>query len=443
MVSSVPGPLVERRPERRVVAPARRLVGVVEVPGDKSISHRALLCNAVARGVARVRNLGPGGDCQTTLRCVRALGVRVDQETDGSLVVHGVGLGGLREPEDVLDAENSGTTARLLAGLLAAHSFLSVLTGDASLRRRPMGRVATPLQRMGATVLGRAGGQLLPLAIRGGALRGIRYETPVASAQVKSALLLAGLHASGPTELREPAPSRDHTERLLRAQGAALDVAEGRVVVEGGHQLRAVDVDVPGDFSSAAFWLVAACLHPQARITVRGVGVNPGRTGLLEALEAMGGRVTVSNERVVGGEPVADVTAESSQLRGIEVGGALIPRLIDEVPILAVAAAVAAGPTLIRDAAELRAKESDRLHTVAAALRLLGAEVEELPDGLAIAGGARLRGATCHSAGDHRVAMAVAVAGLVADGPVTVEGAEAADVSYPSFWNDLDRLAER
>ncbi len=422
---------------RRVLRPARRLQGEVEVPGDKSISHRALLLNALADGTARVRGLGLGADVRSTWRCLAALGVTIEAEGAHGAVVRGVGLRGLREPEDVLDAGNSGTTMRLLSGVLAGQPFLTVLSGDASLRRRPMARVLDPLRTMGA-----AGGNLAPLAIQGGRLRGLDYALPVASAQLKSALLLAGLYADGPTHLREPAASRDHTERMLRAQGVPLRV-EGLdlTLTPPTAPLRSLDLQVPGDFSSAAYWLVAACIHPQARVTVRNVGMNPGRTGLLEVLREMGARIELANEREAGGEPLADLTAESSDLRGVAIGGALIPRLLDEVPILAVAMAVARGPSRIDDAAELRVKESDRLRAVALELGRLGAAVEELPAGLAFGGGSRLRGAEVASHDDHRLAMALAVAALVADGETAIGAADSVAISYPVFWDQLAALA--
>jgi len=426
----------------RALQPARRLQGEVEVPGDKSISHRALLLNALAEGAARVSGLGLGADVRSTWRCLGALGVLIEPDGPRGAVVHGVGLHGLREPEDVLDAGNSGTTMRLLSGVLAGQPFLSILSGDASLRRRPMARVLDPLRAMGAQAWARAGGKLAPLAIHGGSLRGLDYTLPVASAQLKSALLLAGLYASGPSRLREPAASRDHTERMLRAQGVALAVnGLDLTLTPPTAALRPLDLQVPGDFSSAAYWLVAACIHPAARVTVRNVGMNPGRTGLLEVLREMGARITVANERDSGGEPVADLTAESSDLRGVAIGGALIPRLLDEVPVLAVAMAVARGPSRIDDAAELRVKESDRLRAVAVELSRLGAAVEELPEGLAFAGGSRLRGAAVTSHDDHRLAMALAVAALVAADATTIGAADSVAISYPAFWDQLAALA--
>ena len=419
------------------------------------------MLNSIGAGTATVRGAGLGADCLSTAACMRALGATVrrrwptgqltddlrrnpstgnDDRADAVLVVEGHGRTGLAEPEDVLDAGNSGTTARLLSGILAGQPFFSVLTGDASLRSRPMGRIVQPLRQMGARLEARRGGALLPLAISPGQLGGARLEMGVASAQLKSCLLLAGLYAQGTTEIVQPELSRDHTERLLAAQGAHL-VSDGLVLrLTGQSELCAVDVHVPGDLSSAAFWLVAACNHPDARVTVRGVGVNPTRTGLLDVLRAMGARIRIENERVEGGEPVADVSAESSRLHGVSIGGALIPRLIDEVPVLAVAAAVAEGVTTIRDAAELRVKESDRLAGIAAGLTKLGAQVEERPDGLTILGG-RLTGGEVEAYGDHRLAMSLAVAALAATAPVFVNGGDCVDISYPTFWPDLERLA--
>ncbi len=424
-----------------VVKPARRLRGELRVPGDKSISHRALMLNAIAEGEATVSNLGPGADCLSTLRCLRALGVTIETLGDGALRVVGVGLQGLREPEDLLDAGNSGTAMRLLAGLLAGQPFLSILTGDSSLRSRPMRRVIEPLRRMGAQLWARRDDSLPPIAVRGGFLKGIEYNLPVASAQLKSALLLAGLCAEGPTVLREPQPSRDHTERMLAAQGARISPAGGAITLTPGDPLTVLSVQVPGDISSAAFWLVAAAIHPDAEITVRDVGINPGRTGVLEVLRAMGADLEVVPRGERGGEPVADLVARSSHLRGAQVGGALIPRLIDEIPVLAVAAAFAEGETRFSDAAELRVKETDRVRAMSTELARLGADVQELSDGLVVRGGRSLRGDRCLSYGDHRMAMAMAVAGLVAQGETAIEGAEVAEVSYPGFWKDLECLS--
>lgn len=422
-------------------AEARGLRGTVEVPGDKSITHRALMLGALADGETEVRGCSRGEDCLATAGALAALGAEVEGWDRPLLRIRGRGLRGLSEPPDVLDARNSGTTIRLLSGILAGQRFFSVLTGDASLRRRPMGRVVEPLRRMGANIAGREGGRLPPLAIQGGPLRGAAIATTVASAQVKSAILLAGLLATGPTEVREPELSRDHTERMLPAFGVPVARDGCCVRLEPPSRLRATAIQVPGDFSAAAFLIVAALITPGSEVCLRRVGVNPTRTGLLDVLRAMGADVSLANPADEGGEPVADLVVRSSSLRGVEVGGGLLPRLIDEVPALAVAACHAAGRTVIRDAAELRVKEVDRIAALAEELSRLGARVSEREDGLIIEGGAPLRGTACRSRGDHRMAMALAVAGLGARGSTEVGGAEAAAVSFPGFAEALGRLA--
>jgi 3-phosphoshikimate 1-carboxyvinyltransferase len=419
------------------------LRGQVRVPGDKSITHRALLLGAISEGTSRVGNLLQANDCLATLRAVQALGIRTEKVGATTVTIHGGGLHGLQEPGDVLHCSRSGTTMRLLAGLLAGQPFLSVLTGDAQLLSRPMARVADPLRRMGATVLGRDGGRRPPLAVQGGHLAGIDYLMPVASAQVKSALLLAGLYTSSPTTLHEPGPARDHTERMLRAMGARLEIENHVLRIKPGERLEAVDVTVPGDFSAAAFLLVAAALVPGSEIIIEGVGVNPTRTGFLDVLLAMGADLTLQDERTVGGEPVADLVVRASDLRGVEVGGALVVRAIDEFPVLAVAATQAHGDTIVRDAAELRVKETDRIASTVQELRRLGAEIEALPDGFVVRGPTRLRGSKVHSHGDHRLAMSLAVAGLVATGETTVENADCIGDSFPGFSATLAQLGEQ
>ncbi|MSQ32884.1 MAG: 3-phosphoshikimate 1-carboxyvinyltransferase [Dehalococcoidia bacterium] len=427
--------------ERRVSSP-RSLQGEVTVPGDKSISHRAVLFNALADGSAHIRNFAPGQDCRSTVACLRNLGVAVEEPRPGVLVVHGVGLPGLAEPPDVLDAGNSGTTIRLLTGVLAAQPFLSVVTGDGSLRSRPMGRIIQPLRLMGAQIWARGGDSLAPLAIHGRPLQGVRHRLPVASAQLKSCLLLAGLFATGETVVEEPVASRDHTERLLRAMGADLSSQGNAVTVRPAKALRPLDIEVPGDISSAAAWLVAGAVHPHARVTIKGVGVNSTRTGIIDILREMGARITLSGQRDVGGEPVADLTVESSALRGHEeIAGALIPRAIDELPLVALAACFATGKTTIRDAQELRVKESDRVAVTAQELRRLGARIEERPDGMVVQGPTPLRGALGESHGDHRLAMLLGVAGALASGETVVSGADDVAVSYPGFWDDLASLS--
>lgn len=426
---------------RALVRPVRRFSGTITVPGDKSISHRAAILGGISSGLTEIQGFLEGEDCLATLRAMAAMGVEVARKGPGHYLLRGAGEGGLQEPEAILDCGNSGTTARLLLGVLAGQPFTAVLTGDDSLRRRPMERVARPLAEMGAAVVGRDGGRRLPLAITGTRpLRALTHHLPVASAQVKSALLLAGLWASGPVTVVEPGPSRDHTERMLTAFGIPVEVAPGRVTLTPGRLPAGRLLQIPGDLSSAAFFLTAALLVPGGEVTVKGVGVNPTRTGLLDVLAAMGAllAVTPGSED---GEPIADLTARPAALSGVEVGGPLIPRLIDEIPILAVAATTARGVTEIRDAAELRVKESDRIQALAGELAKLGAAIEERPDGLRIEGGRRLKGATVSSLGDHRIAMALIVAGLLAEGTTVVEGIDCIATSYPDFLATLQRLA--
>ena len=418
-----------------VVSPGRALQGVLRVPGDKSISHRGAILGAIAHGTTRVSGFLQAEDCRSTLRCLRAAGVSIAEQGD-EMEVRG---GPLQEPEEVLDVGNSGTTIRLLAGVLAGHPFHSVLTGDASIRRRPMDRIVDPLRRMGAQVSGRQGGRLAPLAIDGGKLRGIEYDTPVASAQVKSAVLLAGLFAQGTTSVREPAQSRDHTERMLGAFGAAVERDGLTTRLRGPVALRAARVRVPGDFSSAAYFIVAASLVPGSEIQIRDVGLNPSRTGLLDILKTMGAQVEVGDLREEGGEPVGTVAVRARRLHGAVIGGNLVPRAIDELPVLAVAACLAEGETVIRDAAELRVKESDRVEALARELGRLGARIEPRPDGMVIAGGRPLRGGHVTSGGDHRIAMSLAVAGLCAAGPVSIEDPANIETSFPGFAEALRR----
>ena len=425
--------------------PARSLQGVVQVPGDKSISHRALLFGAIAEGTTRITGLLPAEDPLSTAACLRAMGVTISAIEAGQLVsVEGVGLDGLREPEDVLDCGNSGTTMRLMLGLLAGRAGRHVvLTGDGSLRRRPMQRVGGPLAQMGALISGRSGGNLAPLAIQGQQLRGATIRTPVASAQVKSALVLAALTATGDTTVIEPVQSRDHSERMLRAFGAQLSVGGPgltEVTVTPGASLRGQDVIVPGDISSAAFWLVAGAITPGADLTVQNVGLNPSRTGVLDVLAQMGARIELLNGREVAGEPVGDLRVTHGPLQAFTIGAELIPRLVDEIPVLAVAACYAEGMSRVSGAEELRVKETDRLAVMARQLGAMGARIEEFADGLTIEGGVTLHGAEVDSETDHRVAMSLAVAAQVAHGPTQLHRPEAAAVSYPGFWEDLERL---
>jgi 3-phosphoshikimate 1-carboxyvinyltransferase len=429
------------------------LRGSISVPGDKSITHRAIILGALADGETRVRGWVPAEVCWATLRCMRALGAEMieehsDAHASSSLVIRGRGLDGLLEPEDVLDCAGSGTTMRLLAGLLAGQPFTSVLTGSAALRRRPMRRITEPLERMGAMILGRAGGRLAPLTIRGGNLRAIEYTLPVASAQVKSAILLAGLFAGGTTAVHEPGPSRDHTERMLRAFGFRVITERLSVSLEGGQELLPPAggmLTVPGDFSSAAFPIVAALIVPGSDVQIRGVGLNPTRTGLSDLLKQMGAQIDLPTAGTVGNdvnsaEPGGDLNVRHGALRGTEAAGDLIVRSIDEFPVFAVAASQGEGTTVVREASELRVKESDRIASVAQELRKMGARIEELDDGMVIYGPSRLTGAVVECHRDHRLAMALAVAGLVASGETVVMGAEAIGDSFPGFAETMRAL---
>ncbi|MDH6099775.1 3-phosphoshikimate 1-carboxyvinyltransferase [Anabaenopsis sp. FSS-46] len=419
------------------------LQGCIRVPGDKSISHRALMLGAIAQGETQIEGLLLGEDPRSTASCFQAMGAQISELNTELVRVQGIGLGQLQEPMDVLNAGNSGTTLRLMLGLLASHPgrFFTV-TGDSSLRSRPMSRVVQPLQQMGAEIWGRKGNSLAPLAIQGQALKPIHYHSPIASAQVKSCLLLAGLLTPGQTTITEPALSRDHSERMLRAFGAELtiDPDTNSVTLKGPAQLHGQKVIVPGDISSAAFWLVAGAIVPDSELLIENVGVNPTRTGILEALALMGANIQLENQREVAGEPVADLRVRSSGLKSCTIAGDIIPRMIDEIPILAVAAVFATGTTIIRDAAELRVKESDRITVMAQQLNKMGAKVNELPDGMEITGGTPLVGIDVDSHTDHRIAMSLAIASLVSTGITTIHRAEAAAISYPNFTATLTKV---
>ena len=426
---------------RVAVAPARRLRGRLRVPGDKSISHRYALLAALADGTSTIAGYSTGADCLSTLDCLRTLGVRIDEgaRTDrtAAVTVTGRGLGGFVRPTRVLDAGNSGTTMRLLAGILAGHPFDTEITGDASLRRRPMRRVIDPLERMGAHVEARDGRP--PLRIRGESLAGVTYAPPVASAQVKSAVLLAGLHAGGVTRVRERAPTRDHTERALEAFGVPVNRDDGAVAVTGGSPLRPLALSVPGDLSSAAFWAVTAAAVPDSDVTVEAVGLNPSRTAFLGVLRRAGADVEVRTTDTSGGEPIGNIRIRSGRLEDVVVGAAEVPALIDELPVLA--ALAAHGPAVdVSGAAELRHKESDRITALATGLRAIGVRVEERPDGFRAARSGRPPGGATDAAGDHRLAMAFAVAALAGAAPSRIDGADVVDVSYPGFFAALDSL---
>jgi 3-phosphoshikimate 1-carboxyvinyltransferase len=419
--------------------PAGPLRGRLTVPGDKSITHRAIILSALAEGDATISNYCPGEDCLHTARAMQALGIPIGISED-LVRVSGKGLCGLQEPQEILDCGNSGTGIRLLAGVLAGQDFFSVLTGDASIRKRPMGRVVGPLREMGAVIAGRRGGELAPLAITGARLRGLAYRSPIASAQVKSSVLLAGLFAEGTTSVTEPSLSRDHTERMFTFLGIPIARNGLTVSLRGQPSFAARDIAVAGDLSAAAFFLVAASLVPGSDVTIAGVGINPTRTGVLDVLREMGAQIETLNLREEAGEPVADLHVRGAPLHGITIGADRIPQTIDELPILCVAAAGAQGETVISGAGELRVKESDRIATMATELRRMGVDVEERPDGLRILGGRPMTGAVCRSHGDHRIAMSMAVAGLVARGETRVEDTACVATSFPKFDKKLRGL---
>ncbi|NJC88680.1 MAG: 3-phosphoshikimate 1-carboxyvinyltransferase [Desulfuromonas sp.] len=424
----------------RTLHPVKTLRGEIVTPGDKSISHRSIMFGSLADGTTRVSGFLTGEDNLSTLKAFEAMGITIRQLSRGELEIEGRGLDGLQEPVDVLDCGNSGTTMRLMSGLLAGQKFFSVLTGDQYLRRRPMKRVVAPLATMGARIWGRRGGELAPLAIQGTALKSISYDSPIASAQVKSAILLAGLYAEGETTVREPHLSRDHSERMLTWFGADVRPFPGGVTISGRPRLVARDMHVPGDISSATFFLVAGLITPGAELLVKNVGLNPTRSGAIDILRAMGGQLDLLNEREQSGEPVADILVRHSHLKGIEIGGEVVPRAIDEFPVLSVAAALAEGMTIIRDAEELRVKETDRIAAMASELGKLGADVTPTPDGMIINGRERLQGGDVSSHGDHRIAMSCAIASLVAAGPVTIADTACTETSFPNFWELLELI---
>lgn len=428
---------------RREIRRAPRLRGSVPVPPDKSLTHRSVLFSALAEGESIINNPLMAADCLSTVSCVEALGAGV-KGTPGRWTVRGTGLWGFKAPSGPLDCGNSGTTMRLLSGILAAQPFTTRLIGDASLSKRPMGRVAEPLRQMGADIE-LTDGKFAPMTIKGRKdLRGIAYRSPVASAQVKSCVLLAGLHTSGETSFEEPSVSRDHTERMLAACGVNVRRVGTKVIVHGPSKLKPQIWDVPGDISSAAFFIVAGLVVPGAELRLQAVNLNPTRTGVLDVLASAGAQIRVENERTSGGEPAGDLVIDAQPpLRAFSVDKQIAPRLIDEVPVLAVAATQAKGTTVFSGIEELRVKETDRIAAIATNLRAMGAEVEERPDGLVVHGPTLLHGAVLESFDDHRIAMAFAVAGLVADGTTVIEGADCVGISFPSFWDTLERLQQR
>ncbi|MGN7856400.1 3-phosphoshikimate 1-carboxyvinyltransferase [Bacillus sp. 22483] len=416
--------------------------GEIHIPGDKSISHRSVMFGAIADGTTVVKNFLPGADCLSTIDCFRKMGVDIEQKgTD--VVIHGKGLKGLKEPSDILDVGNSGTTIRLMMGILAGCEFHSTLIGDESIAKRPMKRVTGPLRQLGAKIDGRANGEYTPLSIRGGNLKAISYESPVASAQIKSAVLLAGLQAEGTTTLTEPHKSRDHTERMLSMFGVSLHEDAQNVSIEGGQTLKATDVFVPGDISSAAFFLVAGSIVPNSRIVLRNVGLNKTRTGIIDVLKQMGADLDIQEVDAKGGEPYGDLTISTSSLKGIDISGEMISRLIDEIPIIALLATQAEGTTIIKDAAELKVKETNRIDTVVSELKKLGAHIEATDDGMKIYGKTSLKGgAVVSSYGDHRIGMMLGIAACITEQAIEIEDTDAVRVSYPNFFEHIEYLTQ-
>lgn len=420
------------------------LKGSVTVPGDKSISHRCIMFGSIADGITEVRNFLQGADCLATIRCFRSLGIEIE-ETDSTVTVHGKGLHGLSAPDRILDVGNSGTTTRLLSGILAGQPFESRLSGDESLNSRPMKRIMDPLTQMGARISSIPGNGCAPLHIAPSSLHGIHYDSPVASAQVKSCILLAGLYADGETSVTEPSLSRNHTELMLREFGAdirtthALDSTRATASIRPCSGLYGQKITVPGDISSAAYFIAAGLIVPDSEILIENVGINPTRAGILKVCEDMGGNITLLNERTEGGEKIADILVKTSSLHGITIEGDIIPTLIDEIPVIAVMAAVAEGTTVIKDASELKVKETDRIETVTDNLKAMGCNVTPTADGMIITGG-KLKGASIHTLLDHRIAMAFSIAALVAEGNTKILDSKCVDVSYPTFYDTFEQL---
>src|SRR5579883_678312 len=439
--AATPGMAFWKFAMQKRISPARAVSGAITLPGDKSISHRYAMISAIAEGTSRIRNYSTGADCHSTLGCVRELGIEIE-ENGTEVTVHGRGLEGLREPAKELDAGNSGSTIRMLSGILAAQPFPSRIFGDESLSRRPMQRIMKPLAQMGARIEAREG-KFPPLAIEGARLRPIDYATPVPSAQVKTCVLFAGLHAEGQTSVTEPVRSRDHTEIALREFGADVSVDGLRIAVKGRPKLSGRELTVPSDLSSAAFFLAAALLVPGSELAIRGVGLNPTRSALLDFLMGMGARIRIPQLESINGELIGEIEVRHSELRGGTIEGGLTAALIDEIPVLAVLGAATEEGLTVRDAGELRIKETDRIKTVVENLRRMGLAAEEAADGLFVPGRQRFRAARVDSYGDHRIAMAFAVAALAADGECAIDGAEAASVSFPEFWDTLSACARQ
>jgi 3-phosphoshikimate 1-carboxyvinyltransferase len=422
--------------------PIQSLNGTIKVPGDKSISHRAVMFGSIAEGKTTINGFLTGEDCLSTISCFKKLGVNIVQENE-HVTVEGNGISGLLPTSEDLYVGNSGTTIRLMLGILANTPFTSVLTGDDSIAKRPMNRVTKPLKEMGAEINGNDSGNKVPLQIKGGNVKGIHYDSPIASAQVKSAIILAGLEGEGTTSVTEPLKSRDHTERMLEAFGARVKSDSLTVSIEGGQQLKGTHIEVPGDISSAAFFLVAGAIVPDSKITLQKVGLNPTRTGILDVLNDMGAEISHQNVNEEASEPYGDLIIKTSSLKGTLIKGDVIPRLIDEIPIIALAATQAEGKTIIQDAHELRVKETDRIETVVNELKKMGAEIEATEDGMVINGKTPLKGASVQSHGDHRIGMMLSIASCIAEGETTLDQSEAVAVSYPSFFDQLKDLSNQ
>lgn len=422
-----------------IISPKDKINGEITVPGDKSISHRAIMLGSIAEGITEVTGFLMGADCLSTIECFRALGIHIEVN-EKKVLVHGKGLLGLSQPSNVLDVGNSGTTIRLMTGILSAQSFSSDITGDASIQKRPMLRVVDPLREMGAKIDGKEGGKYCPLHIEGQALKGIHYKLPVASAQVKSAILLASLYAEGDTTVIEPAPSRNHTEIMVNYFGGNITQKGNAIISSPVKKLTGQYIEVPGDISSAAYFIAAALILPNSELLIKNVGVNPTRDGIITVFKHMGGNIELINQRTQCGEPVADILVRSSNLHGIEIGGSLIPKLIDEIPVIAAAACYAEGTTNIKDAEELKVKESNRIQTMVSELKKMGAHITETDDGMIIEGNGTLKGAQVESYHDHRVAMSLAIAALRAEKETTIHNSACVSISFPDFFSYLEKL---
>jgi 3-phosphoshikimate 1-carboxyvinyltransferase len=423
-----------------VLEKINKLRGNIYVPGDKSISHRSLILGSIAQGETRIYNFLNSLDCLKTLECMQALGVKIELDENNSVKIKGKGLYGLQEAKGILDVGNSGTTIRLLTGLLGGQSFYSVLSGDDSIRRRPMKRVIEPLRLMGADIWGRKDGQFAPLSIRGNKLNPLHYILPVASAQVKTALLLAGLYTIGETVVKEPLPTRDHTERMLEIMQADIKISPPEIKVIGGKELKGTDIFVPGDISSAAYFIAAASILKDSQIIIKQVGINPTRTGIIEILKKMGAKINILNYRIKSNEPRADLMIEYSKLKGVEIKKGNVPFLIDELPLIAVMATQAQGKTVVSGAKELRVKETDRIKAIVSELKKMGADIEEREDGFRVNGPTKLQGAVCKSYNDHRIVMSLAVAALLAEGKTVIKNSECIDISFPEFEKILQKM---